>query len=62
MKTAIQTAATLLVNELLPRLNRAGLDITKSPVLPGDLALLAMCKGDGLITTQQIRGILDRII
>lgn len=54
-----QIAAKLMINELLPRLKRSGLDITRSPVTPQQLAVAAAAKHSGAWSTHDIRMRMD---
>ena len=54
-------AANLIINELLPRLEKAGIEINSSPVSPGDLSFLTDLKLKGVISTREIRQVLDTV-
>ena len=54
-----RVAATLILEELVPRLKRRGLVIEDSPVSPDDVRWLALGKVRGLLTTAEIREMLD---
>lgn len=54
-----QTCANLIINELLPRLTRAGLGPQESPVKPVEISALALLKVHGVATTHQIRKYMD---
>ena len=51
--------ANLIVNELVPRLKKAGVGIEKSPVPPELITLFAALKIMGRVTTHEIRGWMD---
>ena len=59
MGTFNRVAATLIINELLPRLRKMGCAIEDSPVPPGILACMAQLKCEGRLDTHSIRKILD---
>ncbi len=55
-------AATLLINELFPRLKRRGIAIKDSPIPPIEIALAAYLKHAGVIDTAYIRRSMDEIL
>jgi Asp-tRNA(Asn)/Glu-tRNA(Gln) amidotransferase B subunit len=57
---ANRIAANLIINELIPRLNAAGIEIDNSPVPTFIIAGLAKMKHEGKVDTHSIRKILDR--
>lgn len=61
LKPIAGIAATLMVNELLPRLKRKGLDITSSPVSAEVMADLSIRKFGGM-STHEIRRCLDELV
>lgn len=54
-KAVARIAANLILNELLPRLKKSGLDIDTSPVKPWQIAMASVLKHKGLVTTHEIR-------
>ena len=54
-----QTASNLILNDLLPRLNKRGIRIEDSPIKPYDMRVLAYAKFSGELTTRDIREIMD---
>ena len=51
--------AKLLLNELAPRLKRAGLTPASSPVKPAALAFGVSCIDQGILSTHELRALLD---
>lgn len=62
MATLVQVAANLILNELSPRLKKAGIEIKDSPVKPFEIHILAAAKLEGVVSTHEIRQILDKRI
>lgn len=58
-KARAKVSANIILNDLMPRLNRAGIHISKSPITPQDVAGMAQLKLDGILSTHQIRNIID---
>lgn len=56
---ANRIASVLIINELLPRLKRAGLDIKDCPISPQELKAAAILKAAGLVSTMDIRFCMD---
>ena len=54
-----QIAATLIINELMPRLNRKKIKIENSPITPAEIRTLACLKYGEAVTTKDIREHLD---
>ena len=55
----VQIAANLIINELAPRLKRKGIKIEESPVSPLHIQAYACMKYCEIITTRDIREMLD---
>ena len=51
--------ANLIINELNPRLNKHNIKIENSPVEPAEIRLLGCLKYCEVLTTQEIRQMLD---
>ena len=56
----IKIAATLIINELAPRLKKKNINIKDSPVTPEDIAALACFKYCEVFSTKDIRNMLDK--
>ena len=57
---AATVAANLIINEVEPRLRRLGLEA--SPISGKEIAILAACKVCGVLTTRDIRRLLDELL
>ena len=53
------TAANLIINELMPRCKKAGISIVDSPVSPEQITRAAKQKEAGVVTTNDIRQMMD---
>jgi Asp-tRNAAsn/Glu-tRNAGln amidotransferase B subunit (PET112 homolog) len=58
----LREAANLMLNELFPRLKKAGIPIAQSPVLPLDIRALAILKSAGVFSTHEIRQLIRKRI
>lgn len=59
MGTPYQIAATLILNELLPRLKKCGME--ESPIPPSVLMGMAYAKHEGVLDTYTIRRMMDAV-
>lgn len=60
MENVVRIAASLMLNELLPRLRKAGKKITESPVSPQVMAELSILKAAGM-PHNVVRQVLDEL-
>jgi Asp-tRNA(Asn)/Glu-tRNA(Gln) amidotransferase B subunit len=58
----VQVAANLILNELMPRLKKAGIEIQDCPIPPEILGIAAKLKHEGKLTTHEIRQWMDEFI
>ncbi len=54
-----QNVANLIINELMPRLARAGIEADASPVTPEQISIAALAKAYGVMDTHTIRRLMD---
>ena len=59
---ANRIAATLLIEEVMPRLRKHQIPVDSSPITGALVAICAACKKEDLMTTRQIRQIFDELV